>query len=55
LKDGYNYEDILYEASLTSIAKGHVSWGSMSAKTVRDKYTHYFLNEGKLPWQDRMI
>jgi hypothetical protein len=44
LKDGYNYEDILYEAPLTSIAKGHVPRGSISAKTVRDKYTHYFLN-----------
>jgi hypothetical protein len=40
---------------MTSIAKGHVPRGSMSAKTERDKYTHYFLKEGKSPRQDRMI
>ena len=42
-------------ANIAAIAKGHTRNASTEAKRVRDLYTHYFNNDGKVPWQDKII
>lgn len=55
VRDGYRYEDTLYDSSLQSINIGNLPRGSLCARTAREKFANYFVNEGKLHWQDNMI
>lgn len=54
-RDGCRYEDTLYRAPLVSLREGNVPRGGGSATLTRDRYAEYFVSEGKLEWQDRMI
>ena len=54
-RDGYRYEDTLFQAPLLSLHEGNAPRGGMSANSARDKYADYFINEGKLAWQDGMV
>ena len=42
-------------ANIAAIARGHTRNASTEAKRVRDLYTHCFNNDGKVPWQDKII
>ena len=42
-------------ANIAAITRGHTRNASTEAKRVRDLYTHYFNNDGKVPWQDKII
>nr|CAH7768092.1 unnamed protein product [Callosobruchus chinensis] len=54
LRDGYRYDHTLYITSLTSLNTETVRPNARSLNT-RDRFAHYFVNEGKLPWQDKLI
>lgn len=54
-RDGYRFEDTLYHSPLQSISPEDIPRGSLTARTARDKFARYFVNEGKLHWQDNMI
>lgn len=54
-RDGYRYEDTLFQAPLVGLHERNAPRGGMSANTARDKYADYFINEGKLSWQDGMV
>ncbi|XP_063842378.1 uncharacterized protein LOC135090053 [Scylla paramamosain] len=54
-REGYRYEDTLYRAPLVGLREGNVPRGGGSATSTRDRYADYFVSEGKLEWQDRMI
>lgn len=54
-RDGYRYEDTLYEAPLISLGEGNVPRGGRTAISTRDICADYFVSEGKLEWQDNMI
>lgn len=54
-RDGYRYEDTLHQAPLVRLLEGNAPRGGISATSARDRYADYFVNEGKLEWQDRMI
>lgn len=55
VRDGYRYEDTLFEVPLESLLEGNVPRGGMSANTARDKYAEYFITDGRVHWQDSMI
>lgn len=54
LRDGYRYDDTLYETSLNSLNCEAVRPNARS-KNIRDRFADYFVNEGKIPWQDNMV
>ena len=54
-RDGYRYEDTLFEAPMESLLEGNVPRGGMSANTTRDKYAEYFITGGRVAWQDGKI
>lgn len=54
-EDGFREEDTYYQAPFESIGTGQVPRASNYARTVRDKFAQYFVKNGKLPWQDRMV
>ena len=54
-RDGYKYEDALFRAPLENLNTVSIPRGNMSAKSVRDQFADYFIGEGKVDWQDRMI
>lgn len=54
-KDGRRDEDNFYNAPFINMSTGNVPRGNNYAKTVRDKFAQYFINDGKLPWQDKMV
>ncbi|RVE49444.1 hypothetical protein evm_005875 [Chilo suppressalis] len=54
LRDGYRFDHTLYETSLIHINTEAVRPNARSLNT-RDRFADYFVNEGKLPWQDKMI
>ncbi|CAK1604057.1 unnamed protein product [Parnassius mnemosyne] len=55
MRDGYRYEDTLYVSPLQSIHLENLARGSLCARTGREKFANYFVNEGKLQWQNNMI
>lgn len=55
IRDGYRYEDTLHLSPLHSITPENIPRGSLTARTARDKFANYFVNEGKLSWQNNMI
>lgn len=55
LRDGFKYEDTLYTAPLTNLNPSHTGRAIKDADVIRKKFTSYFINEGKLEWQDNMI
>lgn len=54
LRDGYRYEDTLFESPLPGMRTTTIRPSSRSRNT-RDIFADYFMNEGQLPWQDKMI
>lgn len=54
-RDGFREEDTYYQAPFEGIGIGQVPRASNYARTVRDKFAEYFVQAGKLPWQDRMV
>lgn len=54
-RDGYKYEDLLYEPPLVDFRVENVPRPNMYAREVRDRFARYFIEEGKLPWQDKMV
>lgn len=54
LRDGYRYDHTLYETHLHNFNTEIVRPNARSRNT-RDRFADYFVNEGKLPWQDKMI
>ncbi|XP_027233858.2 uncharacterized protein [Penaeus vannamei] len=54
-RDGYRYEDTLFEAPLEGLQEGNAPRGGMSAVSARDKYAEYFITDGRVEWQDNMI
>nr|XP_042909489.1 protein ALP1-like [Parasteatoda tepidariorum] len=55
-KDGFREEETYYQAPFESVdGTWQVPRACNYARTVRDKFTQYFVTDGKLPWQDRMV
>lgn len=54
-RDGYKYEDLLYEPPFVDLGVEDGSRPNMFAKQVRDRFARFFIAEGKLSWQDKMV
>lgn len=55
-KDGFREEETYYQAPFESVdGTGQAPRASNYARTVRDKFAQYFVTDGKLPWQNRMV
>lgn len=54
LRDGYRYEHTLFETPLSGMRTITIRPSTRSRNT-RDIFADYFMNEGQLPWQDKMI
>lgn len=54
-RDGYKYEDFLSEPPLVNFRVENVPRPNMYAREMRDRFARYFIEEGKLPWQDKMV
>lgn len=54
-RDGYKYEDTLYLSPLQSVRSENVLRTSLCARTTREKFAKYFVNDGQVSWQDNMI
>lgn len=54
LRDGYRFDNTLYNTSLNSLSTETVRPSARSRNT-RDRFADYFVNEGSLPWQNKMI
>lgn len=52
IRDGFKYGDTLYTAPLANL---NPSYTGRDADVIRKKFANYFINEGKLEWQDNMI
>lgn len=55
IRDGITYEDTLHAAPLPNMNRSHTGRAIRDADKVRTAFTDYFVNEGKLDWQDGMI
>ncbi|XP_029345677.1 protein ALP1-like [Acyrthosiphon pisum] len=55
VRDGFNYEDTLYTPPLSNLSSTYTGRHVRDADMIRNKFTNYFTNEGKLEWQDKMI
>lgn len=53
-RDGYRFEDTLHVAPFVDLDLV-APRPNMYAKEVRDRFARYFIKEGKLPWQDKMV
>lgn len=53
--DSFNYEDTLYTAPLSNFSSTYTGRHVRDTDIIRNKFTNYFTNEGKLEWQDKMI
>lgn len=54
-RDGGRDEDSIYTPPFDDLSGVTAPRPNIYAKEVRDKFANYFVNEGKLPWQDRMV
>ncbi|CAH1968721.1 unnamed protein product [Acanthoscelides obtectus] len=54
LRDGYRYEDTLFETALDGLSTTTIRPGVRSRYT-RDIFADYFMKEGRLSWQEKMI
>lgn len=54
VRDGFRPEEII-EGNLSSISITHNGRATSSADNIRTIFTNYFINEGKIEYQDRMI
>lgn len=54
LRDGYRFDHTLYNTSLNSLNSDTVRPNTRSLN-IRDRFAEYFVNEGQLPWQNKMI
>lgn len=54
LRDGYRYEDTLFETALDGLSTT-TTRPSVRARDTRGIFADYFMKEGRLPWQDKMI
>lgn len=48
MRDGYMFEDTLYEAALESLSPNYTGRAVRMADNVRTHFTNYFINEGKV-------
>lgn len=55
VRDGFKYEDTLYEAPLSNLNPTYTGRNVRDADTIRKQFTNHFINDGKLEWQDKMI
>lgn len=55
IRDGFKYEDTLYTAPLSNLNPSYTGGPVRDADMIRKKFAIYFINEGKLEWQDNMI
>ncbi|XP_039748215.1 protein ALP1-like [Pararge aegeria] len=54
-RDGLKFKDTLYNAPMTNLNTLHAGRGTPSSLNIRDKFAHYFVNDGRVPWQDTKI
>lgn len=54
-RDGYKFEDTLFEAPMADLTEGNATRGSVSANQAIDMYADFFVTEGRCAWQDKMI
>ncbi|XP_052745448.1 uncharacterized protein LOC112049627 [Bicyclus anynana] len=54
-RDGIQYEDTLHTAPMSNLITLHAGRGTPSSLNIRDKYANYFVNEGRVEWQDTKI
>uniref|UniRef100_A0A6P7GPA1 Protein ALP1-like n=1 Tax=Diabrotica virgifera virgifera TaxID=50390 RepID=A0A6P7GPA1_DIAVI len=54
-RDGLRTEDTYYQTPFQNIGTGQVLTPSNYARNVRDKFAQHFVEDGRLPWQDRMV
>lgn len=54
LRDGFRFDETLFQSSLSSLNCTTVR-PNMRSLNTRDTFADYFMNEGKLPWQHKMI
>lgn len=55
IRDGYMFEDTFTDAALESRSPNYTGRAVRMADSIRTHFTNYFINEGKVDWQDRMI
>lgn len=56
MRDGFKYENTFYKAPLSSIINSsYLGRAVRDADIIRKKFTEYFINEGKLELQNKMI
>jgi len=55
IRDDFKYEDTLYTAPLANLNPSYTGRAVRDADVIRKKFANYFINEGKLEWQDNMI
>lgn len=54
-RDGYSYDDTLTIMGFQTTTQQNFNRGGRAATTTRDNFTHYFVNENPLPWQNNYI
>ncbi|XP_072388169.1 uncharacterized protein rasp isoform X5 [Diabrotica undecimpunctata] len=54
-RDGSTFEETLYTAPLTNLQQSSTRRTGRVTENVRNKFMHYFVNEGKVDWQNSMI
>lgn len=54
-RDGYNFKDQLFVDDLETISSQSSHQNITNATNVRQKFTEYFNNEGRVVWQDRIV
>lgn len=54
-RDGIKYKDTLYTPPMINLNTLHAGRGTPSSLNIRDKFAHYFANDGRVDWQDTKI
>lgn len=54
-RDGYSYDDTLTITGFQTRTQHNFTRGGRAATTTRDNFSHYFINENPLPWQNNSI
>ncbi|KAF5275787.1 hypothetical protein FQR65_LT16532 [Abscondita terminalis] len=55
IRDGITHEDTIHTAPLSNMNRSQTRRAVRDADKVRTAFTDYFVNEGKVSWQDSMI
>lgn len=54
LRDGFRFDQTLFQTSLNSLHRTTERPGTRHLNT-RDTFADYFMNEGQIPWQQKMV